>query len=111
MQDIVATMYRLVVDDVIHRLSRILRELFMGRHNSDLNSNHTLSIDQVRMKHRDRVLRINGVVGIGIGEDHGRPVIHVLIRERTTTLEREIPKDLDGYPVRLVVSGNIIAAV
>lgn len=51
-----------------------------------------------------------GVVGTGIGvDDEGEPVIEVYLKEAVGDAEHAIPSELEGIPVRIVVTGQIMA--
>lgn len=66
------------------------------------------SIDRVMQEHVSSLMAISGVAGVAIGEgSDGEPCILVLIVERREELLRRIPRSLDGYPVKIEVSGKI----
>lgn len=46
----------------------------------------------------------DGVIGVAQGERSGRPVVEVFVRDKETG--ESLPKELDGYPVVPVVSGE-----
>jgi len=48
-----------------------------------------------------------GVVGTGIGDCEGKPCIKVYVKERTPDLERQVPKQLEGFEVDIEVTGPI----
>ncbi len=59
-------------------------------------------------KHVGTLLAIPGVTGVAIGEmECGEPCILVLVMERRRDLLRKIPRSLDGYTVKIEVSGKI----
>ncbi|HEX9749834.1 MAG TPA: hypothetical protein VGB22_00905 [candidate division Zixibacteria bacterium] len=65
-------------------------------------------INAVMDAHVDELMSIVGVTGVAIGElDDGTPCILVLVFEQTDELERKIPRELEGHPVRLLESGEI----
>lgn len=66
------------------------------------------SIQDVKAKHEVELMSQTGVVSVGIGKDaDGHAVIVVgLDRERPETLQA-LPKELEGYRVRVVVVGEI----
>ena len=66
-------------------------------------------IRALKARHEARLLGVDGVEGVGIGEERGRPVITVYVAGRTEAIRREIPPELEGYPVRVVVSGEFRA--
>jgi hypothetical protein len=65
-------------------------------------------INQVKEAHVDELMAIPGVVGVYVGAlDDGKPCIGVMVSERTEELAKRCPKELEGYPVRVEVSGEI----
>lgn len=67
------------------------------------------TIEDVLAERTPEWMAIPGVVGTGIGECDGKPCITVLVVQATDSLKQRIPKQADGYPVRLEVSGEIRA--
>lgn len=45
------------------------------------------------------------MVGTGVGLCEGDPCIKVFVSERTPEVEREIPGEVEGYTVRVEVTG------
>jgi hypothetical protein len=69
-----------------------------------------LPIEQVLAAHTPELMAIPGVVGTAQGLlDSGAPCIQVLVVERTRELENRIPRFLEGWPVVMVVTGEIRA--
>jgi hypothetical protein len=68
-----------------------------------------MSIEQVFSQHHDRLMSLPGVVGIGMGEKDGTPAIVVLVARLTPALRAGIPPTLDGHPVVVEESGEIVA--
>jgi len=68
------------------------------------------TIQEVHAKHAERLLAMPGVVSVGIGKNpDGQFVIVVgLDGPRPKTVE-QIPKELEGYPVRVEVIGPVKA--
>lgn len=65
-------------------------------------------INQVKEAHVDELMEIPGVVGVYVGAlDDGRPCIGVMVTEMTAEVKQRCPKELEGYPVRVEVSGTI----
>lgn len=54
-------------------------------------------------------MAIPGVVGVGIGAVDGKPVIKVLVTQKTPELEKKIPQTLEGYAVVIEETGEIRA--
>jgi hypothetical protein len=60
----------------------------------------------VQARHEETLLRTSGVVGMGLGrsESH-RVVIEIYLERLTAQLQHAMPSDLEGIPVKLVVTG------
>ncbi|KPK72305.1 MAG: hypothetical protein AMJ84_04480 [Acidithiobacillales bacterium SM23_46] len=68
------------------------------------------SIEQVKATHQERLLALPGVVSVGIGRDaRGQSVIVVGLDEPRPQTQAAIPRELDGYPVRVEIVGTIRA--
>ena len=68
-----------------------------------------LTIEQVKERHETELMAIEGVVGVGIGECEGEPCVKVLLENDSPDLKRQIPTQLDGYPVDTEVVGSLEA--
>jgi regulator of protease activity HflC (stomatin/prohibitin superfamily) len=68
-----------------------------------------LTIEQVKERHETELMAIEGVVGVGIGECEGEPCVKVLLKNESSDLKRQIPTQLDGYPVDTEVVGSLEA--
>jgi len=68
------------------------------------------TIQEVKAKHAERLLDMPGVVSVGIGKNpDGQFVIIVgLDGPRPKTVE-QLPKVLEGYPVRVEITGPVKA--
>ncbi len=56
----------------------------------------------------EALLAIPGVVGLYEATlEDGRPCLKVMVAKRTRALERRIPREIEGYPVRLDETGVI----
>ena len=65
-------------------------------------------INTVMEAHVDGLMAIPGVTGVAVGEtENGTPCILVLVVEETEEINQKIPDQLEGHPVRLMVSGEI----
>jgi hypothetical protein len=65
----------------------------------------------IQARHEAQIMRIRGVVGIGIGlAENGQDMALVVYCEKITDqLISEVPKSIEGVPVRLVESGRFEA--
>ena len=68
-----------------------------------------MSIEDVISKYEDELLSKKGVVGVGVGECNGKPCMKVYVVKITDELKKQIPKQLDGFPVELEEVGEIMA--
>ena len=65
-------------------------------------------IEQVKRSHEQRLLSIDGVTGVGIGQDElGNEVIMVYVLN--AEVQKKVPQELDGFMVRIEVTGEIDA--
>jgi len=69
----------------------------------------TNSIVAVKAKYDKKLMKIPGVVGVGIGKEKDEEVIVVLTDSLSVKSAKQIPKDLKGYKVILRETGRIHA--
>ncbi len=70
----------------------------------------TASITEVKSKHESRLLSLPGVVSVGIGRaSDGRTVIVIGVEGKAGVEGPDLPKQLEGYPVRVDVIGPVRA--
>ena len=66
------------------------------------------TIENVKRVREAELFAIDGVEGVGIGEDEdGKEFIQVYIRDMEVAAN--VPKSLDGFPVKTRVSGEFDA--
>lgn len=71
-------------------------------------SKPTRPVEDVQRDHTTELMAMPGVVGLYQGAlGDGTPFIGVMVKAKTPELERRIPKRLEGYPVRIDVTGPI----
>jgi len=68
-----------------------------------------LSIEAVKAANEAQLMAIDGVVGVGIGESGGTPVIDVFLSKDTPVSKDAIPSTIDGYAVTVTLTGPIVA--
>lgn len=68
-----------------------------------------MTIGEVLARHTDSLMAIPGVVGVGEGRLDDRPAVQVLISQDSPAIRRNLPAQLGGFPVQVVVSGVIRA--
>jgi hypothetical protein len=68
-----------------------------------------MQAEDVLEKHQNRLMDIAGVEGVGIGGTAEAPVILVMVREGGADVRQRVPPQLDGYPVKVEVVGEITA--
>ena len=66
-------------------------------------------IEDVLKEHTNDLMSVPGVVGTGQGLCDSQPCIKVFVIKKTSELEENIPKRLEGYPVMLEETGEIHA--
>jgi hypothetical protein len=62
---------------------------------------------EVLGRHGKKLLATAGVTGHGIGRHAGQDVITVFVEKDTSELRGKLPKQLEGIPVRIVVTGKV----
>ena len=65
-------------------------------------------IATVLARHTDSLMAIPGVVGVGEGEQAGRPTVYVMVERSTAELDAALPDSIDGYAVELRETGRIV---
>jgi hypothetical protein len=69
-----------------------------------------LTINEVKSKYESSIMKIEGVVSVGIG--HGRnnkPAIIIGLREKIKDSIDLLPSELEGYQVEITILGSIKA--
>lgn len=68
------------------------------------------TIQEVKTRHEKRLMAMPGVVSIGIGrEPDGKPVIVIGLDGPRPETVKDLPQSLEGYPVRVKITGPIRA--
>lgn len=65
------------------------------------------TIEKVLERQSAAWMSIPGVVGTGIGTCDGVRCLKVFVVERTPEIESRIPAGVEGYPVRVEVTGRV----
>lgn len=68
-----------------------------------------MSIQEIQKKHQPDLMRIPGVVGVGIGLEADESVLVVLVDKQTRAIRRKVPKQLDGCRLVIQETGVIRA--
>ena len=67
-----------------------------------------MSIEDVKRKHEMDLMKIPGVIGVGIGKGKsGGRVIQVLAEEVTRQMRETVPPMIDGFFVEVVRVGEV----
>ena len=64
------------------------------------------TIEQVLAAHVDSLMALPGVVGTAIGLSDTTPCIRVFLADSASPSRAAIPTQLEGYPVRVEVTGS-----
>ncbi len=67
------------------------------------------SIEIVLREHTDELMAMSGVVGTAQSLCDDKPCIKVYVIALTPELEQKIPKNIEGYPVDIEVTGELHA--
>ncbi len=69
----------------------------------------TKPIEEVLKAHTAALMSIPGVVGTAQSLCGGKDCIHIYVVTMTPELEKRLPKNLEGYPVEVQVTGEFKA--
>jgi hypothetical protein len=69
-------------------------------------SPESATIERVKEQHETELMNLEGVEGVGIGEEGDRPVIKVYVSAKTKEIQQRIPRQLEGYPVLVEATGE-----
>ena len=67
------------------------------------------SVVDVKRRHESRLMKMRGVVGVGIGQKDGKECICIYVKEDNPKIRSVLPESLDEVPVEVVVTGNFKA--
>lgn len=78
---------------------------------SQLNSPSEMArASRVKERHGQRLFDIPGVIGHGVGQNAaGKPVIEIYLENENAQSRAQVPDNLEGIPVRIVVTGPFTA--
>jgi hypothetical protein len=72
-----------------------------------------MSIEAMKIKHEEQLMRLPNVTGVGIGEKGGKAVIKVFVTHKVTESalrpQEIIPKSLEGYETDVEEIGVVTA--
>lgn len=66
------------------------------------------SVHDVLEQHRAEWMEHPDVTGVGVGSCDGEPCLVVYLIRRSEDVVRALPDRVDGYPVRLEVTGRVV---
>jgi len=69
-----------------------------------------MKIEAVLKKHESKLMSIPGVTGVGIGGSEESPLILVMVTHNATELKKKLPTQIEGFPVKVELSGEIRAS-
>ena len=67
------------------------------------------SVADVKRRHESRLLKMRGVVGVGIGQKDGKECICIYVEKDDPKIRNVLPQALDEVPVEVVVTGSFKA--
>ncbi len=72
-----------------------------------------MSIETVKKKHEELLMRLPNVTGVGIGEKGGKEVIKVFVRHKVPESDLQpqeiVPKEIEGFETNVEAIGGITA--
>jgi len=66
------------------------------------------TIEAVLAAHNDSLMAVSGVLATAIGRCSNAPCIRILVSRVTDEVQRRVPSQLEGFPVRIDVSGPVV---
>src|SRR3989442_2261292 len=78
-------------------------------HREETQAVTSRTMEAVLAAHSDSLMALPGVVGTAIGRCDGAPCIRVFLAAPDDATRQRIPARLEGYPVRVEVTGPIRA--
>ncbi len=60
-----------------------------------------LSVLEAKELHEKEIMAVPGVTGIGVGRKGGRACIMVYVRKAEPEILKTLPKEMEGFPVRV----------
>lgn len=73
------------------------------------NKKSRAKIEEVKEKHESELMRLEGVVGVAIGENKKAPCIMVYLKKKSPKVLESIPKEIDGFEVCTEETGEFNA--
>ena len=79
--------------------------------NIGVSADVVASANAVRDRHEDQIMSVPGAVGsaIAAGDQPGQAAIVVYVTKMTPQVQAATPKDVEGTPVRVIETGEIVA--
>jgi hypothetical protein len=65
------------------------------------------TISAVLKEHTASLMALPGVVGTAEGRCDGKPCIKVYVKEKSAEIVKQIPAEIEGYPVTILETGEI----
>ena len=65
------------------------------------------TISVVLREHTASLMALPGVVGTAEGRCNGKPCIKVYVKEKSQEIVKQIPAEIEGYPVTIQETGEI----
>ena len=75
-----------------------------GRHGQGVTS-----VADVKRRHESRLMKMRGVIGVGIGQRDGKECIRIYVKEESPRILAALPQSLEEVPVEVVVTGTFKA--
>ncbi len=66
-----------------------------------------IEINEIKRRHAEELMSIDGVVGVGIGMDGDEELIVVNIRSMDDEVISKIPESIEGVRVKVEIVGDI----
>ncbi len=67
------------------------------------------AVEDVKRRHEAALMRMRGVVGVGIGRKDGKDCIRIYVESDRPKILAALPQALEEVPVEIVISGTFKA--
>lgn len=67
------------------------------------------SVEKAKERHEEEIMSIRGVTGIAIGQENKKSCIIVYVKEVKPEVMKAIPKEIEGFHVKIEETGEFVA--
>jgi len=68
-----------------------------------------ISVEKAKEMHEEEIMSISGVTGVAVGQEDEKPCIIVYVKEIKPGVTKAIPKEIEGFHVKIEETGEFVA--